>query len=345
MEKVKLTSYSKASGCGCKIAPAVLGKILDSNLNLFKGKNLLVGNETSDDAAVYDLGNEIALISTTDFFTPIVDDPYSFGRIAAANALSDVYAMGGTPIMALSILGWPTDKLPIEIAQLVTKGAVDACTEAGIQIAGGHSIESQEPIFGLSVNGLVKKSNIKTNGGAKTGDVICLTKSIGTGILSAAEKRDKLRVEDLGKAAQVMMKLNSIGAKLGELDFVHALTDITGFGLLGHLVEVCKASGVSAEMNYEAVPKIDGIDYYIQQYIVPDNTYRNWNAYEKEVSGNVATSFFTLCDPQTNGGLLISVDKSKLGSLKDLFAKEKLELFVIGEMRPKLPNGCLVDIC
>ena len=229
---VKLTQYSHGAGCGCKISPLILDKILSSNLSVPDNKKLLVGNHSKDDAAVYDLGNGTALISTTDFFMPIVDDPFEFGRIAAANAISDVYAMGGKPVLAIAILGWPINKIPAEIAQKVIEGGRSICVEAGISLAGGHSIDSPEPIFGLAVNGLVDIKNIKQNNTAKEGDVLFLTKSLGVGILTTAEKKGLLKKEHIGLASRQMMQLNKAGELLGVIKGVHAMTDVTGFGLL-----------------------------------------------------------------------------------------------------------------
>ncbi|MBI3258376.1 MAG: selenide, water dikinase SelD, partial [Ignavibacteriae bacterium] len=231
---VRLTQYSHGAGCGCKISPQILDKILHSNETFPNNERLLVGNNSRDDAAVYDLGNGTALISTTDFFMPIVDDPYEFGRIASANAISDVYAMGGKPVMAIAILGWTIDKLPPEVAQRVIEGSRFVCAEAGIPLAGGHSIDSPEPIFGLAVNGLVNIKNLKQNNTAKEGNLLFLTKPLGVGILTTAEKRGILRESEYGLAAKQMMKLNTIGELLGGITGVTALTDVTGFGLLGH---------------------------------------------------------------------------------------------------------------
>ncbi|MDQ6890555.1 MAG: selenide, water dikinase SelD, partial [Bacteroidota bacterium] len=251
---IKLTQYSHGAGCGCKISPRVLDKILKSNLAIPDNKNLIVGNNTKDDAAVYDLGNGTALISTTDFFMPIVDDPFEFGRIASANAISDVYAMGGKPVLAIAILGWPVNILSPDIAQKVIEGSRSICLEAGIPLAGGHSIDSPEPIFGLSVNGLVPIKNVKQNNKAQEGDLLFLTKPLGVGILTTAEKKGLLLNEHIGIAAKQMMQLNSAGELLGALEGVHAMTDVTGFGLLGHLLEMAEGSGVSAVIYFGKVP-------------------------------------------------------------------------------------------
>ncbi len=316
-DKIRLTTMSHGSGCGCKIAPAVLEEILKGHEPQKLFPNLLVGNESKDDAAILDIGNDECLISTTDFFTPIVDDPYDFGRIAAANALSDVYAMGGKPILALAILGFPVDKLPVSVAREIIAGAKAICKEAGIPLAGGHSIDSKEPIFGLAVNGLVKKKNIRRNNTAKPGDLLFLTKPIGTGILATALKRGLLLPEDLKNAISVMTELNTLGTSLSEHEEVHAMTDITGFGLLGHLIEMCEGSGVSAELDFKKIPLIDNLKHYTDQFILPDSVYRNWNAFEKKVSGISGPAFMPLCDPQTSGGLLVSVDPEFAMKIKE----------------------------
>ena len=307
MELIKLTQFSKGSGCGCKVAPRDLEVILHSATQSNKG-NLLVGNNTRDDAAVLDIGNGLGLIATTDFFTPIVDDPFDFGRIAAANAISDVYAMGGKPLVALAILGWPIGKIPNEMAQKVLEGARAICAEAGIPLAGGHSIDSSEPIFGLSVNGSIVLSNLKTNSGAKAGDLIFITKPLGVGILATAEKRGVLKPEHQSIASGYMTKLNKIGEAFGNLNYVSAMTDITGFGLLGHLLEMCQGAKLSAHINYTDVPLIPEIKDYVAQFVYADNTMRNWSAFQERVEGISGESLLTLCDPQTNGGLMVAVD-------------------------------------
>ncbi len=308
MNEIKLTQFSRGSGCGCKIAPDVLEKILKSRTINFTDSKLLVGNDTKDDAAVYDLGNGTALISTIDFFMPIVDDAFDFGRIAAANSISDVYAMGGKPLLATAILGWPVDKLTPELAQKVIEGAKEICKQAGIVLAGGHSIDSLEPMFGLSVNGLVNTQNIKKNSGAKAGDYIYITKKIGVGILATALKRGVIEDKHKTILIQQLTQLNSIGEVFGTLNYVTAMTDITGFGLLGHLVEMLESANLSAEINYANVPLIENIQTYTSKMIVPDNVYRNWNSYKHKIKNIGAESFFTLCDPQTNGGLMVTID-------------------------------------
>jgi selenide,water dikinase len=328
-EIVNLTEFSHGAGCGCKISPAVLDEILKSNYTIPDNKNLLVGNSSKDDAAVFDLGSGKALISTTDFFTPIVDDAFEFGRIASANAISDVYAMGGTPILAIAILGWPVEKLPASLAQKVIEGSRSVCGEAGIPLAGGHSIDSPEPMFGLAVTGLVDIAHLKKNNTANEGDQIFLTKPIGVGILSTAQKRKLLEPVHMEGLMQELTKLNSIGEALGKINGVTAMTDVTGFGLLGHLIEMAETSGLSAELQYSRVSIIEGAKDYLAQRIVPDATYRNWNSYSTKVSFekgiNVMEAFSILPDPQTNGGLLIAVNPASVKDVQDLLKEQGLE--------------------
>lgn len=327
MSEIRLTEYSHSAGCGCKIAPDVLETILHSSITKLKDEHLLVGNDTKDDAAVYDLGNGDALISTVDFFMPIVDDPFQFGQIAAANSISDVYAMGGKPIMATAILGWPVSKLPAALAQAVIDGAREKCKEAGIALAGGHSVDALEPMFGLSVNGLVKTKNLKRNSTCKEGDLIYITKKIGVGVLATALKRKVIKQEHRVLLLEQLTQLNAIGTTFGEMDFVHAMTDITGFGLLGHLIEMTEGADLSAEINYSAIPLIDGVTTYTTQMIVPDNLYRNWNSYEKKVQNIGPESFFTLNDPQTNGGLLVMVDPAHKAQFENCLNDNGLSAF------------------
>ena len=330
-EPVKLTQYSHGAGCGCKIAPQVLDEILKTNIAIPADGKLLVGNSSKDDAAAYDLGNGMALISTTDFFMPIVDDAFDFGRIASANAISDVYAMGGKPILAIAILGWPVEKLPAALAQKVLDGSRKICEEAGIPLAGGHSIDSAEPIFGLAVSGLVDIKNLKKNNTAKAGDAIFITKPLGAGVLSTAQKRGLLKEEHLPVMINQMAQLNKIGEALGKIEGVTAMTDVTGFGLLGHLIEMAEGSNLSAEINYSALPVAEGVKEYLSQRIVPDATYRNWNSYSTKVSFakgvNVMEAFNLLPDPQTNGGLLIAVEEIAVNEVKALLRIYGLEDF------------------
>lgn len=338
MEEIKLTQYSHGAGCGCKISPEVLDKILKGNIAMPDNNKLIVGNHSKDDAAVLDLGNGTALISTTDFFMPIVDDPFSFGRIAAANAISDVYAMGGKPVLAIAILGWPINKLSPEVAQQVIDGGRSICIEAGISLAGGHSIDSPEPIFGLAVNGIVDLENIKQNNRALEGDVLFLTKPLGVGILTTAEKKGLLKEEHRGLAANQMMQLNKAGEALGKLNCVTAMTDVTGFGLLGHLTEMAEGSGLSAVVNFDNVPLITpAILDYIKQGSVPGGTNRNMDSYGHKISSLTEEQRAILADPQTSGGLLIAVKKENTNEVIGLLNEMGLENFIqpIGYMKAK----------
>jgi selenide,water dikinase len=332
MDEIKLTQFSHGAGCGCKIAPQILEQILQSNSSFPNDKKLLVGNSSKDDAAVYDLGNGTALISTTDFFMPIVDDATDFGKIASANAISDVYAMGGKPLLAVAILGWPVEKLPVGLAQKVLEGAREICLQAGIPLAGGHSIDSTEPIFGLAVTGIVDIKNLKQNNTAKEGDYLFLTKPIGVGILATAQKRGLLSDKLLQLLTTQLTSLNSIGEQLGKLTSVTAITDVTGFGLLGHLIEMAEGSNLSAEIYYNKLPILDGATDFLKQRIVPDATYRNWNSYSTKVSFdkgvNVLEAFNLLPDPQTNGGLLIAVNSTKIEEVKERFTQNGLQNFI-----------------
>ncbi len=329
-EKIRLTQYSRGAGCGCKISPQVLEEILDSQFS-FPDKNLLVGNSSKDDAAVYDLGDGNALISTTDFFMPIVDDAFDFGRIASANAISDIYAMGGKPILAIALLGWPVDKLPASLAKEVLEGARNICAKAGIALAGGHSIDSAEPFFGLSVNGIVQIDHLKKNNTAKEGDLLFLTKPVGVGILSTAQKRNVLKEDDLEVLLDQLTTLNSVGELLGKIKGVSAMTDVTGFGLAGHLVEMAEGSELSAELYYSRLCLTENVNEYLSQRIVPDATYRNWNSYSKKISFakevNVIEAFSILPDPQTNGGLLVAVDPGSVQEVKEVLKQNGLEKF------------------
>jgi selenide,water dikinase len=300
-----------------------------------------VGNGSHDDAAVYDLGNGTALISTTDFFMPVVDDAFDFGQIASANAISDVYAMGGRPLVAIALLGWPVDKLPASLAKEVLDGARETCAKAGITLAGGHSIDSAEPFFGLAVNGLVATSHLKRNNTAREGDLLFLTRPVGTGILSTAQKRGRLKDEDLERLLSHLTTLNSIGEELGKIPEVSAMTDVTGFGLAGHLIEMAEGSGLSAELYYSRVGIIENVRDYLAQGIIPDATYRNWNAYSKKISFddavNVTEAFSLLPDPQTNGGLLIAVHPGAAFQVTEILNQQGLEKFSgpIGTLIPR----------
>lgn len=329
--QIKLTEFSHGAGCGCKIAPQVLEEILLSESIAPANSKLLVGNESRDDAAVYDLGNGTAVISTTDFFMPIVDDAFDFGRIASANAISDVYAMGGTPLMAVALLGWPVNELPASLAQQVLEGARAICLEAGIPLAGGHSIDTKEPMFGLAVTGTINLMHLKRNNTAQEGDLLFLTKPLGVGVLSTAQKRKVLKPEHQPQMIKQLAQLNKIGEALGKIEGVHAMTDVTGFGLAGHLSEVAGGSGLSAELYYRKVKQLDGVAEYISQRVFPGSTSRNWNSYSKKIAFdpgvNEMEAVSLLPDPQTNGGLLISVDPSSANEVIALFIKYGLEAF------------------
>ncbi|MGQ0720804.1 MAG: selenide, water dikinase SelD [Candidatus Eiseniibacteriota bacterium] len=329
---VRLTQYSHGAGCGCKIAPAVLDRILAGGVVGPPDPRLLVGHEERDDAAVYDLGDGTAVVSTTDFFMPIVDDARDFGRIASVNAISDIYAMGGTPMVAISVLGWPIDKLSPEVAQQVVDGAREACAEAGIPLAGGHSIDSPEPIFGLAVTGRVAVANVKKNGGARTGDSLFLTKPLGVGVLTTAQKQGKLRPEHSRTARDSMVVLNRIGIDLGTKPWVMAMTDVTGFGLLGHLVEMCEASERTARIEFARVPRIEAtaVDEYIAAGCVPGGTKRNFASYGHKIAPLTDLQRSVLCDPQTSGGLLVAVDPKHEEDFRSLARGYRLDLSPFG---------------
>ncbi|KYP13417.1 selenide, water dikinase SelD [Flavihumibacter sp. CACIAM 22H1] len=334
-----LTAYSHGGGCGCKIAPSVLDTILHQAKPAENFENLLVGNQSRDDAAVYHLGNGQALISTTDFFMPIVDDAVDFGKIASANAISDVYAMGGKPVLAIAILGWPIDKLPAELANKVLEGARAICAEAGIPLAGGHSIDSPEPIFGLAVNGLVAVANLKQNNTAKPGDLLFLTKSIGTGILSTAQKRKKLSPLHYAGLLNQLIQLNKAGAALGNVEGVHAMTDVTGFGLLGHLIEMAEGAGLHARIRMNAIPLLEGARFYLEEGIQPGATKRNAASYFHKVQNEsgLQDALVTglLADPQTNGGLLIAAAPEAREEVQEILSASGLANYIepIGELQ------------
>ena len=347
MEETRLTKFSKGGGCGCKIAPSVLQEIL-STTGKEEYQNLLVGIESSDDAAVYQLDENRAMISTTDFFLPIVDNAFDFGRIAAANAISDVYAMGGTPLMAIAILGWPVEKIPTAVAQQVLEGGRSICKEAGIPLAGGHTIDSSDPIFGLSVSGTIEIQHLKKNNGARAGDHLFLTKPIGVGILATAIKREMLSPEHYPAFLKQLTQLNKIGESLGKIKGVHAMTDVTGFGLLGHLNEMISGSNYSAEISYGAIEKIEGLQEYLTKKTIPDATSRNWNSYSKNVQFekgvNVMEAFNVLPDPQTNGGLLVSVGEEALQQVKNVFEAFSIPMKSIGRVVEKKEKVIYVNI-
>ncbi|PKH01559.1 selenide, water dikinase SelD [Psychromonas sp. MB-3u-54] len=341
---VRLTQYSHGAGCGCKISPKVLDSILLSALPAFQDPNLLVGNENKDDAAVYDLGNGSSIISTTDFFMPIVDDPFDFGRIAATNAISDIYAMGGKPIMAIAILGWPVNKLDPSIAARVIDGGRSVCHAAGIALAGGHSIDAPEPIFGLAVTGIVPTDKIKQNSQAKEGDLLFLSKPIGIGILTTAEKKGLLKAAHKNLARDTMCELNQIGAEFANIDGVNAMTDVTGFGLLGHLSEICEGSGLSASLDFSAIPTLDAIEYYVEKGCVPGGSMRNFDSYGHKVSPISELQKTILCDPQTSGGLLISVSPSSAEILMETAKNSGVKLFQIGKIESASAQQTVISV-
>ncbi|GAB2528899.1 selenide, water dikinase SelD [Microbulbifer agarilyticus] len=336
---VRLTQYSHGAGCGCKISPAVLDKILADSDAPQMDPNLWVGNHSRDDAAVYGLDEQLGVVSTTDFFMPIVDDPYDFGRIAATNAISDIYAMGADPLMAIAILGWPVNLLPPEVAREVIRGGRAVCADAGIPLAGGHSIDAPEPIFGLAVTGVVEKQRLKRNDSARTGDKLFLTKPLGIGILTTAEKQEKLRSEDAGTARDLMCTLNRPGSRFARMDAVSAMTDVTGFGLLGHLVEMADGSHLTARIRYDAVPRIPGVDHYLQQGCVPGGTGRNFDSYGHRVSLSSEDQKQLLADPQTSGGLLVAVSPQQEAEFLAAAAEFGLQLQPIGELVAPHPEG------
>jgi selenide,water dikinase len=305
----RLTALAHGGGCGCKIGPALLREMLSDACFGFQHPDLLVGAGTSDDAAVYRINDRQAVIATTDFFMPIVDDPFEFGRIAATNALSDVYAMGGSPILALAIVGMPVGKLPTEVMRRIMEGGADVCRAAGIPLAGGHSIDSPEPIYGLAALGLIEPDRIKRNDGAHAGDVLVLGKPLGIGVLSAALKKGILDERGYGEMVAVTTQLNRVGQRLAQIEGVHAMTDVTGFGLLGHLAEICRGSGVGADLAFAALPILASARPLLEQGVGPGAIERNWASCEAEVEIDPALpgwAWRLLCDPQTSGGLLVS---------------------------------------
>lgn len=342
MEPVKLTRYSHGAGCGCKISPALLESMLQTSRATLPHPNLLVGNSNKDDAAAYDLGNGTSVLSTTDFFMPIVDDPFTFGRIAATNALSDIYAMGGKPLMAISIFGWPIKKLSEEVARQVIDGGRAACDDAGIPLAGGHSIDSPEPIFGLAVTGLVENQHLKQNNTAEPDCEIFLTKPLGIGILSTAQKMGKIEPGHIDPSVEAMCTLNAIGAEIAKIDGVVALTDVTGFGLLGHLGEICDGSGISATLHFDRVPQLPNVGKYIELGCIPGGSRNNFASYGHTVGNMTEPQQSLLCDPQTSGGLLCIVRKSAVAEFLSLTATAGLELESIGQTRPR--GDKLIDV-
>ena len=335
-DPIRLTQYSHGAGCGCKISPAVLEEILSLAGKAAPHAQLLVGNDSKDDAAVYDLGNGQAVISTTDFFMPIVDDPFDFGQIASVNAISDIYAMGGTPLMAIAILGWPLEKLPPAVAARVIEGSRAACERAGIPLAGGHSIDCPEPIFGLAVTGRVPLDQLQKNAAAQPGDVLFLTKPLGVGIVTTTQKRGNVDPDHLAAAVNSMQTLNEVGAELSALPGVHAMTDVTGFGLLGHLVELCEGSGLQAELDVAHVPLLSGerLRHYHGLGCVPGGSKRNWASYGHHVAEVDGFERDVLCDPQTSGGLLLSVCPDYAAAVEAILTEAGLPARAIGSLSP-----------
>ncbi len=331
MENVRLTQYSHGAGCGCKISPKQLDNILKTARETIEYPELLVGNASKDDAAAFDLGNGTSVLSTTDFFMPIVDDPFTFGRIAATNAISDIYAMGGRPLMAISIFGWPIKKLSDEVAREVIEGGRSVCEDAGIPLAGGHSIDSPEPIFGLAVTGIVDNAHLRRNDTAETECELFLTKPLGIGILTTAQKQGKIAPGDIDPAVEAMTTLNKVGAEISKLEGVTAITDVTGFGLLGHLAEICEGSGIGALIRFEDVPLLPRVREYLAMECVPGGTRRNFESYGRKIGPMTPEQQDILCDAQTSGGLLCAVRKDAIGDFLSIARDAGLELQSIGE--------------
>ena len=333
-EHIQLTQFTKSGGCGCKMGPGQLEEIL-KDLPRPSFDSLWVGNEHNEDAAIWKWDDSSALIQTTDFFLPIVDDPYDFGCIAAANAISDVYAMGGSPIMALAIVGWPTSKIPLIHLKSVMKGAHDIAALAGIPIAGGHTIETEEPIFGLSVSGKIHPRHLKRNNTPKLGDIIYLTKPLGIGVLSTALKRGRISSLEMRPAIEGMKQLNLIGRFLGELDGVHAMTDITGFGLIGHLMEMLSNIGLAAQIQREALPLYPMVKELANENIYADMAMKTHGKYQKEYTAHTLTDLIIGCDPQTSGGLLFTIRPDEEDNLNQVVTKNNFTLYKIGHIQER----------
>ena len=334
METIKLTEYSHGAGCGCKIAPALLDEILQGSVTQGDYPQLLVGHAHKDDAAAYDLGNGTSVLSTTDFFMPIVDDPFTFGQIAATNALSDIYAMGGRPLMAISIFGWPIDKLDADVGARVIDGGRAVCEDAGIPLAGGHSIDSPEPIFGLAVTGLTENRHLRRNNAAEADCLLFLTKPLGIGILTTAQKQKKIAPGHLEPAIEAMTTLNKVAVDLAPLEGVVTMTDVTGFGLLGHLSELCEASGINATVYFDKVPLLPNVETYRTQGCIPGGARKNFKSYGHKISAMSDPQREILCDAQTSGGLLVVVRKDALEPFYAVTRDAGLQLEPIGETRP-----------
>lgn len=339
---IRLTQYSHGAGCGCKISPKVLDVILAGSGAQNLDPRLWVGNASRDDAAVYGIDDGRGVVSTTDFFMPIVDDPHDFGRIAATNAISDIYAMGGTPLMAIAILGWPVNVLPPEVAREVVRGGRAACDAAGIALAGGHSIDAPEPIFGLAVTGLVDKAHMKRNDTATEGCALYLTKPLGIGIYTTAEKKALLREQDVGVARDWMCQLNTPGSVFGKLEGVKAMTDVTGFGLMGHLLEMAEGSGLTAHVDPAAVPSLPHVAHYLAAGCVPGGTHRNFESYGHKLGQLRENEKLLLCDPQTSGGLLVAVSPEGNAEFLRVAGELGLALSPIGHLRAR--SGAAVEV-
>jgi selenide,water dikinase len=334
--QVRLTQFSHGGGCGCKIAPGVLEQILARGAPGILPKELLVGIETSDDAAVYRINERQAIVATTDFFMPIVDDPFDFGAIAATNAISDVYAMGGQPLFALALVGMPVNQLPLDTIRKILEGGESVCARAGIPVAGGHTIDSVEPIYGLVAIGLVDPRNVKRNSGARPGDKLVLGKPLGVGILSAALKKGKLDAAGYKAMIESTTKLNTPGTKLGTLESVHALTDVTGFGLLGHLVEIVKGSNASARIDWKSIPLLPTALDFAREGIATGASGRNWSGYAERIklgAGVGEAEKALLTDPQTSGGLLVACESSACDEVLGIFRSEGFaQAAIVGEI-------------
>lgn len=343
-ETIRLTEYSHGAGCGCKISPKLLEDILKTEMPAVAYPQLLVGNDSKDDAAVFDLGDGTSVVSTTDFFMPIVDEPFKFGQIAATNAISDIYAMGGTPLMAISIFGWPISKLGPEIARQVIDGGRHACQQAGIPLAGGHSIDAPEPVFGLAVTGSVENRYLKRNNQAQVGCKLYLTKPLGIGILTTAQKKKHLKPEHQTLALDTMCQLNTIGTEFAKLSSVTAMTDVTGFGLMGHLTELCEGSQVRAIINYQAVPKLAEVETYLDLGCSPGGAQRNFDSYGHKLGSMNMLQQKILCDPQTSGGLLVAVQPEGENEFQAVAQSHGLQLDIIGQLEEATSEQPLISV-
>ncbi len=341
---IRMTEYSHGAGCGCKISPKLLDEILKSDMAKPVFPQLLVGYDTKDDAAVFDLGNGSSVISTTDFFMPIVDDPFEFGQIAATNAISDIYAMGGTPLMAISIFGWPIDKLGPDVAARVIDGGRRACELAGIPLAGGHSIDSPEPIFGLAVTGQVENRYLKRNSDAEAGCQLYLTKPLGIGILTTAQKKKLLQPEHSRIGPDAMCQLNKAGTDFAKLPGVTAMTDVTGFGLMGHLTELCQGSGLQARLIFDAVPILPQVEHYLALGCTPGGTQRNFESYGHHLGNMSERQRMILCDPQTSGGLLVAVAAEGEAQFLASAEQQGMQLSAIGHLSSPVNGRALVEV-